>query len=496
METDLLTKLESIQTSLRFILPELFLTAGILVLIVSGFFIKTKSWATLSWLALVIILLPILFTLSYWSSIENTTLFDGMLSSDRFSTFFKVLIDGAGLLTIIMSMRNHELKDNQYPSEYFALILSALLGAHLLVMSTNFIMIFISLELLSISSYVLAGYSLNKKGAEGSLKYFLFGSVASAVMLYGLSILFGLTATLNFSSTDFIDALANHQTPLFLVAGSMTLAGFLYKLAAAPMHLWAPDVYEAAPMPVLAFLSTAPKLAGLAILAKFTLALNLFGQSAYDWQLIIAVIAMISITVGNFSALWQNHPKRMMAYSSIAQSGFLMIGIVCFSIEGIHFMLFYSIVYVIANYAVFICLQTFEKNNIIEVASFKGVGKSFMLISVVLIIAFVSLAGIPPTGGFTSKLFIFTALWDAYDQTGKSFLLWLLIFGLLNTVVSLFYYLKIPFHSFLKSGQTIPDTQKSRSENLLALLLVLVILFLFIQPGVLMGWLNRINFVL
>jgi len=276
----------------------------------------------------------------------------------------------------------------------------------------------------------------------------------------------------------------------------MTLAGFLYKIAAAPMHPWAPDVYEAAPMPVLAFLSTAPKLAGVAVLTKFTLALNLFGQSSYDWQLIMCTVVILSITVGNFSALWQTNPKRMMAYSSIAQSGFLLTGVVCFSMQGIQFMLFYSIIYIVANYAVFICLQAFERNELFSIESFWGWGKSAAFMSVLLLVAMISLAGIPPTAGFTSKLFIFTALWDAYEQSGKNLLLWLLIFGLLNTVISLFYYLKIPYYAFLKNNDTIQSPQNSRGENFLALMLVLIVLFLFIQPGLLMGWLNRINFVL
>jgi NADH-quinone oxidoreductase subunit N len=419
-----------------------------------------------------------------------------MIRSDDFSAFFKILFDIAGILTVLMSLQNRELTESKYTSEYFTLILSAVLGAHVLAMSMNLIMVFLSLELLSISSYVLAGFSLNKKGAEGSLKYFLFGSVASAVMIYGFSILYGLTGTLDFSSETFVEVMVKNQSPLFLVAGLMTLAGFLYKIAAVPMHPWAPDVYEAAPMPVLAFLSTAPKLAGIAILTKFTVALNLFGQSNYDWQIILTLIVMLSITVGNFSALWQNNPKRMMAYSSIAQSGFLLIGVVCFSMEGIQFMLFYSILYLIANYAVFICLQAFERNNLFSIPSFSGWGKSATLLTIILLVAMVSLAGIPPTAGFTSKLFIFTALWDAYEQTGKNLLLLLLVFGLLNTVISLFYYLKIPYYAFLKNSPSIQSTQTSHGENFLALILVLVVLFLFIQPGLLMGWLNRINFVL
>ena len=498
METALNIKLEGISAGIFYMIPEIILSIGILLIILFGLFTRNnKNNQFISWLSIVIFIVTTTYILANWSFYNSPALiFDGMIRTDDFSSFFKILFGIAGVFTVLMSMRNNELKENKFNSEYYALLTSAVLGAHLLVMSLNFIMVFLSLELLSVSSYVLAGYSLTKKGAEGSLKYFLFGSVASAIMLYGFSVLFGLSGTLDFSSQAFADHLLNNQTPLLLVAGLMSLAGFLYKIAAAPMHPWAPDVYEAAPLPVVAFLSIVPKLAGIAILAKFTLAINLFGESNVDWQVILSVVAILSITVGNFSALWQNNPKRMMAYSSIAQSGFLLIGVICFSIQGIQFMLFYGSIYLLSTFAVFICLQVFEENKIFSIPSFRGWGRSLTLTSIILAIGLIGLAGIPPTAGFTSKLFIFTSLWGAYEQSGKDILVWLLVFGLLNTVVSLFFYLKIPYYTFLKSSDSTLTHQKTRVENLFALVLVLGILFLFIQPGLLMGWLNKINFVL
>jgi len=496
LETGLHTKLELISTGITYVIPEIILSTGILLVIFTGLITRNKTSIT-AWLTLIVFFTTTAYIILNWSFYTSPVLlFDGLIRVDDFSSFFKILFGIAGIFTVLMSMRNSELQGNGFNSEYYSLLISAILGAHLLVMSINFIMVFLSLELLSISSYVLAGYSLNKKGAEGSLKYFLFGSVASATMLYGFSILFGLSGTLDFSSEDFANRLSNNQTPLLLVGGLMSLTGFLYKIAAAPMHPWAPDVYEAAPMPIVAFLSVIPKLAGLAVLAKFTLAINLFGQSQVDWQVILSVVAILSITVGNFSALWQQNPKRMMAYSSIAQSGFLLIGVVCFSIQGIQFMLFYSSVYLITTFAVFVCLQAFEEYKVFSISTFRGIGKIYSMTSVILLIGLVALAGIPPTAGFTSKLFIFTSLWDAYEQTGKAILGWLLVFGLLNTVVSLFYYLKIPYYAFLKSSDAVQPIQKVHFENLFALILVLIILFLFIQPDVLMSWLNKINFVL
>ncbi|HMV08345.1 MAG TPA: NADH-quinone oxidoreductase subunit N [Cyclobacteriaceae bacterium] len=495
MESGLSTKLKSISISLYYAMPELILACGILLLVVVALFLRGKKTNLHALLTLAILTASIAYTFFSWAFYHTpVTLFGNMIHSDQFSCYFRILVDVATALTVLMAMRNKSLSE-KFNSEFYTFLLGAVLGSHLLMMSTNLVMVFISLELLSISSYILAGYSFTKKGAEGSLKYFLFGSAASAIMLYGFSILFGITGTLEFTAGDFVNNLSANQSALVIVAAIMAFAGFLYKIAAAPMHIWAPDVYEGSPMPVIAFLSVVPKLAGIVVLAKMTTTFATTTVS-FDWQLVMAVIAMLSIGIGNLSALWQNNAKRMMAYSSIAQSGFLLIGVVCLTSQSMQAFLFYSALYLAANYAVFISLQAFEKNSIDSIASFSGTGRSFLFLSVVLLGGLISLTGIPPTGGFTSKLFMFASLWASYEQTGKTVLLWLLIFGLLNTVVSLFYYLKIPYYAFLKSPNASLSPENTRFENFLAFILVVGILFLFIRPDFLMGWLNTINFVL
>jgi NADH-quinone oxidoreductase subunit N len=250
-------------------------------------------------------------------------------------------------------------------------------------------------------------------------------------------------------------------------------------------------------------------LAGLGAMAKFVLAINLFGQAHYDWQIIVAAIAILTITFGNFSALKQTNAKRLMAYSSIAQSGFLLVGVAAFLPEGLHFMLFYATIYMLMNFLVFFYLDFFERRTITTIPGFAGLGKTMAWQLIFLLTGFISLAGLPPTAGFTAKLFIFSALWQSYELTGKSILLWLMIFGLLNTVVALFYYLRIPYFAFLKSGETAgksslstADSNPSPSVNsiglqdLLGIALVLLILILFFMPGLLMGWINKINFAL
>src|SRR5690606_14029556 len=309
-----------------------------------------------------------------------------------------------GALTLLLSWPASQRR--KHVSEYAALVLSVVLGVHFLSMSVGMIMIFLSVELISISSYVLAGYSFRQEGAEASLKYFLFGTAAAAIMLYGLSLLYGLTGSGIISSQEFVEGLLAHQSLLLLVAGLLALAGFLFKMAVLPMHLWAPDVYQAAPMPVVALFSVVPKLAGLAVLTRFILAATAYGQSLIDWKAIIGLIAIITITAGNVAALRQWNAKRMMAYSSIAQSRFLLVGVIALTEQGIQFMMFYAVVYIVANYVIFAYLQYFESRGVLTIPDFAGTGRTDRAANTLLLVGLISLTGISPTAGFTAKLLI------------------------------------------------------------------------------------------
>lgn len=491
--TGLAEQVESIRMSFTFFIPETILSVAIIILLITGL-VKRNRQSLLHLIAFSVFSFALFVHIFHWQVYdEPMNIFNGMLRSDSFSAYLKILIDAAGLLTVVMTWRNNK---QVRLSEYYALIVTVALGAHLLTMSINLVSVFISLEMISISSYALTNFSFSKAGAEGSLKYFLFGSTASAFMLYGFTFLYGLTGTLDFSSTEFAKALMNNSTMLFLLAGCMALAGLFFKMAAAPLHPWAPDVYEAAPMPIVAFFSVVPKLAGVAVVTRFLLALNLFGQASHDWQFVTCFVAMLTLTVGNFSALWQQRPKRLMAYSSIAQSGFLLVGIAAFVPSGVNFMLFYASVFLVVNYLVFIYLQYFESIGFDTIESFAGSGREFAVPAILLLVGLIALTGLPPTAGFTAKLFIFSSAWEAYQLSGKLVLLWLVVFGLINTVVALFYYLKIPFYSFAKKGPNRVKTATQTFENLLGAVLVLIILMLFFRPDLLMRWINKINFVL
>lgn len=512
--------LHDITTSLTVFTPEIILAVGAMLLLLLGLF--TRNVHQVSATALLILLATALAQfLRHETLQESQGLFNNMVAVSHFSSYFGFLLDVGGMLTIIMSWPFFLQADNftesmrqrkRFISEYYLLIVIIILGGHLLVSSTNLLMVFLSLELISIPSYALAGFLFEKRSVEGSLKYFLFGSVASAVMLYGFSLYYGFFGTLNFTEPYFGGAIYSFS-PLILLCVVFSLAGFLYKVAAVPMHPWAPDVYEAAPIPIVAFFSVVPKLAGVAILAKFVMFFPSPKNSGLDFRLIISLVALLTILVGNFSALVQKSPKRMMAYSSIAQSGFLLVGIVGFfpfHQTGLQFLIFYSTVYLLMNFLVFYYLQYFEHRGFTSIASYENAGSKYLWPSIFLLIGFISLTGLPPTAGFTAKLFIFSSLWEAYRTTQDQILLWLLIFGLLNTVVSLFYYLRIPYFAFIKNWDSRSKTNilepsevthatffhRFDAGNLLGLILVIVLLLIFFAPGLLMGWINKINFVL
>lgn len=485
-------QLTNITDSLGFLVPELILAVAILVVIVAGLAGVRKHSAIGAFsIAAALASMIVLLTAGFQSDVY---LFNRIIHRDGLADFLMMLVDVSIVLTCLMSLKRRETRNTP---EYYTFLLAIALGSHLLLMSGNLIMIFLSLELISLSSYVLAGYAFDRAGSEGSLKYFFFGAVASAVMLYGFSLLYGFTGTLDPTSPRFLESLAQQSSPLLLVAGVMSLSGFLFKMAAVPMQPWAPDVYQAAPMPVIAYLSVAPKLAGLGILLKFIVALQRTGQGVADWQLIVAIIAILTITAGNLAALWQKNAKRMMAYSSIAHSGFLLVGVAAFLPQGIEFMLFYAAVYLFINYCVFLFLAYFEEYGIDTMPTFSGTGKSHVVAATGLTIGLVALTGLPPTAGFTAKLLVFSGLLDGYTETGKSLLLVLLVIGLLNTVISLFYYMRIPYYAFLKRGVTAGDIKKNVTlENFLGLFLVVVIVMLFFIPGLLMRLINSVNFAL
>ena len=423
-------------------------------------------------------------------------LFLHLLFLDNQAVFVQVIVALAGILIVAydyFSPLSPPLSSRPVGPPSSHLILGLTIGLFLLTTSVNLLAIYLSLELVSISSYLLTALSGSRRASEGGIKYLLFGAISSAVMLYGMSFLYGLTGTMDITSPVFAVELAKNSPFVVAVVSMLTLAGFLFKLSLVPFHVWTPDAYDAAPLPIAALFSVAPKAAALLALMRLIMALP--GGQFVDIQTPLAVIALASITLGNFSALWQTDAKRLLAYSTIAHAGFLLVGVVALNEAGFEAALFYIATYLPVNLAAFFLIDLLSRHNggSLTIANFAGLGTKFPLLSVSLTVVMLALVGLPPTIGFTAKLLIFSALFNAYETTGNGWLLALFGIGLLNAVVSLAYYLKIPFLLFFRPAPAdAPDSVRlSPIAVSIAVGLAALVVLLFLSPDWLLNLISK-----
>lgn len=491
---NLTEKLHQIINSLPLLASEIFLMLSFILIVVVELFLyrkkTTESHSTESntWLwgfSLAIVIFLFYITVNQSIMIDFTRINNGFFIIDASSIFFKILI----LLAAIILLIHIKTFKYQLQNEFYPLLIFQLLGLFLLCIASNFLIIYIAIEIISIASYVFATFAKNKKAAEAAIKYVLFGGVSSAIMLFGISYLYGITGTLDLLSPQFSRSLTQIEPIALSIILLMSLGGFLFKISAFPFHLWVPDVYEATPTPIISFLSIAPKAAGILILIRITSALPLSQQN------IFILIAILSIIIGNFSALNQKNTKRMLAYSTIAQAGFLIAAIGSFTNLGIKSVYFYLFGYVFSNMMAFYLIDFFEEKNKANgylLENYKGLGAKFPIWGIALVIGMISLVGLPPTVGFSGKFFIFTSLWEGYQINQNKIILTLLIIGLLNTAISLYFYLKLPFYAFFKSGTSIETIQPSKSAYLFIIILAFPLLFFFFKADLLLNWIELI----
>ena len=448
--------LQNLSSDLQAIFPEIALAITLVAIIVFDL-IFGKSKRFLPLISLIGLLISFSFVVlqfgdqkSAFSISENLA----FLSLDNFSSFFKILIIISTAIIILFSISSKEI--NSCPDrhgEYYALIFGMVIGMFFMVSANDLILIYLSLELLSLSSYVLAGFvKTSIRNSEASLKYIIYGSASSGIMLFGISILFGITGSTNLNEINYLLQFPAATQLTFLMAILMIFAGIGFKISIVPFHFWTPDVYEGAPISITAFLSVASKAAGFAVLVRFlkiTFAQNL-DKSGYwqmltyiDWQMLLIGFSIITMTFGNFAALWQDNIKRMLAYSSIAHAGYLMLGIAVLSDQGLMAVLIYFAIYLFMNLGAFyVVMLIANKINSEDIDDYKGLGYSLPFLGTALGIFLVSLTGLPPTAGFIGKLYLFIALVDANMIT-------VAIIALLNTVVSLYYYIRVLKAMFL-----------------------------------------------
>ena len=446
---------------LHLISPELSLLILAIVVVGLDFVVKNKGvLAIVGTLGLVI---PLAFTISLWGTDEAT--FNGMLAVDNFALFFKVLFIGITAMVLTSSWDYICAKVDRFRGEFIALILLSALGLMLMAAAREMITIYVALELSSMSLYALVSFLKDRKSTESGIKYLLLGAIASATLLYGMVLIYGLTGSTELAAISTVIGL---REPAVLMGVILIAAGFAFKISAVPFHMWAPDVYEGAPTPVTAYLSVASKAAGFAVILRIFL--TGFSSPEWllnDWSMVFAVLATVTMTVGNVVALWQTNIKRLLAYSGIAQAGYLMVGLTAANTmtvpdanpaAGQLGIMFFLAVYALANLGAFIVVIAISnKTGSEEISDFSGMIKRAPILALVLAVCLISLTGIPPTAGFIGKLLVFSAAMEAG-------MLWLVIIAVINSVIAAFYYFKVVKVMFV--GEPVSDDSIPSSSAL------------------------------
>jgi NADH-quinone oxidoreductase subunit N len=399
-----------------------------------------------------------------------------MVRMDSFSIFFHVVVIIISALAVLASIDYLEVQQIR-SGEYYALILFGTVGMGLLSSAMELVMLFIALEISSISTYILAGYRRRvAASAESSIKYFLLGSFATAFFLYGVALIYGATGSTNISTIA--QTLHNgHVSSLAYLALVLMFVGMGFKVAAAPFHVWTPDVYEGAPAPVVAMMSTGPKAAAFALMLRVLF--GSFGELSQWWLPLIWISAALSMTIGNLGALMQNNVKRMLAYSSIAHAGYVLVALAARQEMGITAAIFYTASYAVMNLGAFAVVSHFASRDerYVSVDDYAGLGRRSPVLAATLTIFMLSLIGIPLTGGFFAKFYVFSAAL-------KANLVWLTIIGLVNSAVAAYYYLRLIVVMYMKDGddsvQLVPVSAAVAATLLIAAGLTI---YLGVMPG-------------
>ena len=426
-------------TAILSILPEsLVLILAVVLLIVEPFW-KEERRRNLGWITAGGLLLTLIVSLAIARPANPVATFGNMIRFDWLGFFFKMLFIFGAAITALFLM-DHEKVGRR--GESYVLLLTSTVGMCLMASAADLVMLYLAIETTSIPLYILAGFMLaDDRSTESGFKYMLYGAMTSAVMLYGFSLLFGFAGTTNLYALA--AALKAGQVPALAMLGMVLLiiVGLGFKVSIVPFHFWAPDVYEGSPTPIAGFLSTASKAAGFAVIAR--LFIVVFPDFAANWTAIIAILSAVTMTLGNLLALPQKNLKRMLAYSSIAHAGYALIGIVAVSQIGIASVAFYMLAYILTNLAAFgVVMAVGRIVGSDDYEAYRGLSRRSPGLALIMLAAFLSLAGMPPFGGFIAKVVVFAAGVQANY-------VWLVVIGILNSVVGVFYYLNVLKYVYL-----------------------------------------------
>ena len=469
--------------------PEIILTiAGAVVMVLEGIMFKQgkdehADRGSLGYVA--IIGLVAAMVAAVIANGEPGLAFQGMIITDGFATFFRLLVMAVGILTVLTST-NYLSEARANSGDFYALILFSVVGQSLMACANELIMIFIGIEISSIASYILAGYLRDdRRNNESALKYFLMGSFATAFLLYGVAWIYGITGSTNLGEIRTV--LAQGNAPAFMVgvSAALMLVGLAFKVSAAPFQIWAPDVYQGAPAPISAFMSAGPKAAAFAVMLRVFL--TSFDSIGKQWEPVLWIMSLATMVIGNFAALQQSNIKRMLAYSSIAHAGYVMVAVTSHSAMGTSAAMFYLASYCLMNIGAFAVVTWMARNGekYVDVDDFSGLAQKQPFVTGILTILILSLVGVPLTAGFFGKFLVFKAAIDSH-------LIWLAVLGLLNSAVAAFYYLRLLVVMYFRephaSTNNLPPVAGSLRLAMIATVLGTVVLGIF--PGLITGFAN------
>ena len=415
------------------ILPEiLILILGMLVLIVEPFW-KEEKRRNVGWLTAGGLLATMVISLLFGQPGQPTATLGGMIRFDWLGFFFKLLFMFAGAATALLLMDNEKVGRR---GEAYVLLLASLLGMNLMAVSSNLVMLYLAIETTSIPLYVLAGFMVgDNKSVEAGFKYLLYGVLTSTFMLYGFSLVFGFSGTADLYQLAEMFKVGELSLVAAFAVLALILVGIGFKVSIVPFHFWAPDVYEGAPTPIAGFLSTASKAAGFAVLVRLFFVAFPGRDLASSWTIALAILSAVTMTVGNLLALPQTNIKRLLAFSSVAHAGYVLIGVVAFSKLGAASVVFYLAAYIVTNLLAFGVAMAFSKvTGFEDLKDYAGMSRRNPALALMMLAAFLSLTGMPPFGGFVAKVIVFAA----GVQAGY---VWLVVVGIINSMIGVYYYL-------------------------------------------------------
>ncbi len=462
------------------ILPEIVLTVFALYLMLQGIFMPRQSKLTLPYLGLVGIILAIVS--NFFLIGDKYAAFNGMVQVDRMTLILNFIFLTTAGLSLLLGISYSRQEDVEF-LEFTPLILFATVGMMLMGAAESLMIIFLGLETMSISLYIMAGFRrTNRYSLEAALKYFLLGAFATGFLLYGIALLYGVVGSTNLTRImDYFSTNAINANLLSLIGLALIIVGFGFKVALVPFHMWTPDVYQGAPMPVTAYMSVGAKAAGFAAILR-VLSLSAF-QISFEWTPILWILAVLTMTVGNILALVQDNIKRMLAYSSIAHAGYILVGVIASNEMTVPAVLFYLMAYLFMNLGAFAVatIVSGQNENRQKIKYFSGLGYSQPVLALAMAVCMFSLAGFPPTAGFMGKFYLFSSAL-------KSGYLWLVIIGVINSLISVYYYIGVVVAMYMK--EPVDEKRIERivpGVGLVILIAIFGIFYLGIFPSSMLG---------